>query len=169
MFQAGGRLNDGKRRASSMKFSPGVLSEVAAGMIGHLNGCLAVGHRCRVVAICGGLAVCASLTGCGPFSATVADNWPHWAGGMPEGVPPRPGSPGYDEFIAHQQGKQASAPISDAQKASSSSSPGPAGPAQTVSANSSSPAPMTAPTPAPQPIPTSAVTNGQLAGPGGLY
>jgi hypothetical protein len=37
------------------------------------------------------------------FSGYVADHWPHWAGGMPEDVPPRPGAPGYDEFIAHGQ------------------------------------------------------------------
>jgi hypothetical protein len=32
-----------------------------------------------------------------------ADHWPHWAGGEPNGLPPRPGTPGYDEYIAHQQ------------------------------------------------------------------
>ena len=40
------------------------------------------------------------LAGCGGF---VADHWPHWAGGMPADVPPRPGAPGYSEFIAHGQ------------------------------------------------------------------
>ena len=40
------------------------------------------------------------------FSAYVADHWPHWAGGMPGDVPPRPGAPGYDEFIAHGQADQ---------------------------------------------------------------
>jgi cell division septation protein DedD len=39
----------------------------------------------------------------GGFSGYVADHWPHWAGGMPDDVPPRPGAPGYDEFIAHGQ------------------------------------------------------------------
>ena len=29
--------------------------------------------------------------------------WPHWAGGEPAGLPPRPGQPGYEEFIAHGQ------------------------------------------------------------------
>jgi hypothetical protein len=37
------------------------------------------------------------LASCGSF---VADHWPHWAGGMPADVPPRPGTPGYAEFIA---------------------------------------------------------------------
>jgi hypothetical protein len=41
-----------------------------------------------------------SLASCGSF---VADHWPHWAGGMPADVPPRPGAPGYEEFIAHGQ------------------------------------------------------------------
>ena len=41
-----------------------------------------------------------NLASCGGF---VADHWPHWAGGMPADVPPRPGTPGYEEFIAHGQ------------------------------------------------------------------
>jgi hypothetical protein len=40
------------------------------------------------------------LASCGGF---VADHWPHWAGGMPADVPPRPGAPGYAEFTAHGQ------------------------------------------------------------------
>jgi hypothetical protein len=40
---------------------------------------------------------------CSAFSGVVADHWPHWAGGMPNDVPPRPGQPGYDEFVAHKQ------------------------------------------------------------------
>lgn len=40
------------------------------------------------------------LASCGGF---VADHWPHWAGGMPADVPPRPGAPGYAEFVAHGQ------------------------------------------------------------------
>jgi hypothetical protein len=41
----------------------------------------------------------------------MADHWPHWAGGMPADAPPRPGAPGYDEFIAHgQQGANAATP-----------------------------------------------------------
>jgi hypothetical protein len=43
-----------------------------------------------------------SLASCGGF---VADHWPHWAGGLPDAVPPRPGAPGYAEFIAHGQAK----------------------------------------------------------------
>jgi hypothetical protein len=43
------------------------------------------------------------LGSCSGFAGSVADNWPHWAGGMPADVPPRPGAPGYNEFIAHGQ------------------------------------------------------------------
>jgi len=43
-----------------------------------------------------------NLASCGGF---VADHWPHWAGGMPADVPPRPGAPGYADFIAHGQAK----------------------------------------------------------------
>jgi hypothetical protein len=43
---------------------------------------------------CGG----ASSSG---FTGYVADHWPRWAGGMPDDVPPRPGAPGYNEFISH--------------------------------------------------------------------
>jgi hypothetical protein len=48
--------------------------------------------------LCLGLA----LGSCSSVAGTVADHWPHWAGGMNDDVPPRPGAPGYAEFIAHQ-------------------------------------------------------------------
>jgi hypothetical protein len=47
------------------------------------------------------------LGACASFSGYVSDHWPTWAGGMPKDVPPRPGAPGYEEFIAHQQGRNA--------------------------------------------------------------
>ena len=43
------------------------------------------------------------LGSCGQTSDFVADYWPHFAGGEPTGVPPRPGDPGYAQFIAHGQ------------------------------------------------------------------
>jgi hypothetical protein len=43
------------------------------------------------------------LGSCGSVAGFTSDHWPHWAGGEPNGVPPRPGMPGYDEYIAHQQ------------------------------------------------------------------
>jgi len=53
---------------------------------------------------------CHLLASCGSFSGYVADNWPTWAGGMPKDVPPRPGEPGYQEFIAHGQARGGQAP-----------------------------------------------------------
>jgi len=74
---------------------------------------------------------------CSSFSGYVADHWPHWAGGEPEDVPPRPGAPGYDEFIAHGQSNQSSqtnkdatapaaVPVADQTNVKASSSPAPA-------------------------------------------
>jgi len=58
-----------------------------------------------------------ALASCGQFSGYVADRWPHWAGGLPDDVPPRPGAPGYDEFIAHGQAEQnAAKPAAPGQK-----------------------------------------------------
>ncbi len=56
------------------------------------------------------LGSCGSATSEDAFSASVADHWPQWAGGMPDGVPPRPGAPGYQQFIAHGQADQNIAP-----------------------------------------------------------
>jgi len=67
--------------------------------------------RTRVFTAIAILGLSIGLGGCSSFSGFVADNWPHWAGGMPNDVPPRPGSPGYDEFIAHgKASSNASAP-----------------------------------------------------------
>jgi hypothetical protein len=46
------------------------------------------------------------LSACGGY---VADRWPHWAGGLPPDVPPRPGAPGYEQFIAHGEPAQSAA------------------------------------------------------------
>lgn len=55
----------------------------------------------RFLAIMAVLGLGLLLASCSSFSATVADHWPRWAGGLPDDVPPRPGAPGYEEFIAH--------------------------------------------------------------------
>jgi hypothetical protein len=57
----------------------------------------------RALAVAVVLGLGAVQGSCGSFPGYVADHWPHWAGGMPDDVPPRPGAPGYDEFIAHGQ------------------------------------------------------------------
>lgn len=61
--------------------------------------------RAVVPALCLGL----MLTSCADF---VADHWPHFAGGEPNGVPPRPGEPGYQEFITHGQSDQNTGSVS---------------------------------------------------------
>jgi hypothetical protein len=50
-----------------------------------------------------------SLGSCSSVSSYMSDSWPTWAGGMPKDVPPRPGAPGYEEFLAHQQRQDAAA------------------------------------------------------------
>jgi len=58
-------------------------------------------RRCSVGLMALGLGL--MLGSCAPVSAVVADYWPQWAGGEPNGVPPRPGTPGYDEYVRHRQ------------------------------------------------------------------
>ena len=55
----------------------------------------------RFLASTAALALALLLGSCGSFSGAVADHWPHWAGGEPSDVPPRPGQPGYAAFISH--------------------------------------------------------------------
>jgi len=75
-------------------------------------------HALALIALCFGL----GLGSCTQLSGTVSDHWPHWAGGEPGDAPPRPGSPGYQDFIAHRQGG------TDAAKpAAASAQPGAAG------------------------------------------
>ncbi len=50
-----------------------------------------------------------ALGACSPFAGYMADHVPHWAGGLPPDAPPRPGAPGYDEFIAHGEAQPAAA------------------------------------------------------------
>jgi hypothetical protein len=64
---------------------------------------------------------------CSPFSGYVADHWPHWAGGMPDDVPPRRGTPGYNEFISHGQTNPAN--TAPAQATPAAVTPVPAAPA----------------------------------------
>ena len=70
---------------------------------------LAEGSTARRLALTALLGVALALGGCSSFAGFVSDTWPTWAGGMPKDVPPRPGAPGYDEFIAHQQRQDAAA------------------------------------------------------------
>ena len=65
----------------------------------------------RLIAVASVLCLGTVLGSCGGatengVSGYVADHWPRWAGGMPDDVPPRPGTPGYQQFIAHGETNQ---------------------------------------------------------------
>ena len=70
-----------------------------------------------------GLLIGLALGSCAPFAATVSDHWPTWAGGMPKDVPPRPGAPGYDEFLLHQQGKDVTSTAAPGENAGAHAAP----------------------------------------------
>ena len=96
------------------------------------------------------------LASCGGF---VADHWPHWAGGLPTDAPPRPGTPGYAEFIAHGQ----PAPEAKTDTASTAS-------VQTVTQQAPiAPAPPAIPAPARAATPDRATGQDSSVVKGGLY
>jgi hypothetical protein len=64
---------------------------------------LTAGTTKRLFLLTAPLWLCLGLGACTPFAGVVSDAWPTWAGGEPKDVPPRPGAPGYEEFMAHQQ------------------------------------------------------------------
>ncbi|HEY2530973.1 MAG TPA: hypothetical protein VGJ20_24080 [Xanthobacteraceae bacterium] len=113
----------------------------------------------RLLAAAMMIALGISLGACSTFSGFVADHWPHWAGGMPDDVPPRPGAPGYAEFISHGGvDKDAAQSASPGQK--------PAAPDQTA-ASSEPKAPGQAPTQPDRPADGGANDGSVLHG--GLY
>jgi hypothetical protein len=63
-------------------------------------------NAARIAALC---AAALLLSGCGSISSflapIMADHLPAWAGGLPEGAPPRPGDPRYQEYIEQQKAK----------------------------------------------------------------
>lgn len=65
----------------------------------------------RLLAASTVLTLAMMLSACGGY---VADHVPHWAGGLPADAPPRPGAPGYDEFIAHGEPPAQNAPAAGA-------------------------------------------------------
>ena len=114
--------------AATMRFSSRSTSRLLAGMTAkHYFG--------AVLTLSFGLA----LGACSPFSNYVADRWPHWAGGEPTGLPPRPGSPGYAEYVAHgqpiqnQETASGAAQSPPAVETTQTVSQPPAGPAQKTS------------------------------------
>jgi hypothetical protein len=73
-----------------------------------------------------GLGLGLALGSCGPVAGFTADHWPHWAGGLPTGVPPRPGTPGYNDYIAHRQADSEPAKPATSTVASAPAAPAPA-------------------------------------------
>jgi hypothetical protein len=53
----------------------------------------------RIVLLIGVALGSVLLASCSSMSAYVADTLPEWAGGLPQGTPPRPGSPGYEAYL----------------------------------------------------------------------
>jgi hypothetical protein len=66
------------------------------------------------------------LGSCGPVAGFTADHWPHWAGGLPEGTPPRPGTPGYADYVAHRQAEEPGKPAATGAGANAPAAPAPA-------------------------------------------
>ncbi len=71
---------------------------------------MTAGTTKRLFLLTTALCVCLGLAACAPLAGVVSDAWPTWAGGEPKDVPPRPGAPGYEEFIAHQQRQDVAPP-----------------------------------------------------------
>ena len=53
----------------------------------------------RLVLVIGLVWGSAFLASCSSTGAYIGDNLPEWAGGLPKGTPPRPGSPGYEAYL----------------------------------------------------------------------
>jgi hypothetical protein len=98
------------------------------------------------------LGVCLGLGACSSVAGVVTDNVPTWAGGMPKDVPPRPGAPGYEEFISHQQRQDAAATGAAPAGAPGQAAAAPAATGTTPAATAPATNPM-ASRPAPQQLP----------------
>lgn len=68
------------------------------------------------------------LGSCSGVAGLASDIWPHWAGGEPADIPPRPGKPGYDDYIAHQQGTPPPASPAEAAQPAVAAAAAPAAP-----------------------------------------
>jgi len=99
-----------------------------------------------------------ALGSCSSVAGFAADVWPHWAGGEPADVPPRPGKAGYQEYIAHQQGNPP--PASPAEAAQSAAAPAAAPPAASAEPIARAPA---------QPVTTAPAEGDAVVRRGGLY
>ena len=64
-------------------------------------------HIVTVVALAlAGLALCGCASINEKVTSGVVDVIPHWAGGLPEGVPPRRGTPEYDRYMEERERKR---------------------------------------------------------------
>jgi hypothetical protein len=129
---------------------------------------LTAGMTARWLAPVAAVAICLALGGCSSFSGFVADTWPTWAGGMPKDVPPRPGAPGYEEFIAHQQ-RQDAAPNAAATPAAASGATAATTAAPTAVPATTATLPRPAGNATPPPPPAYTRPDDRSAAQGGLY
>jgi len=109
-------------------------------------------HALALLALSFGLVVGA----CAQVSGTVSNAWPHWAGGEPANTPPRPGAPGYQDFIAHRQ----AATTAEQQQSSTAADSATAQPAPAAAATP--PARPQSPAPAQPPSQDTAIAGGGL-------
>ena len=104
-----------------------------------------------------------NLASCGGF---VADHWPHWAGGLPADVPPRPGTPGYADFVAHGQPKPDAKPETKQEPAATAAAVQSSAQQAPIAPASAAPAPPAAPVrggaPSDDGLQDSSVVNGGL-------
>jgi hypothetical protein len=105
---------------------------------------LTAGTIKRLLLLMAALCLCLGLGGCAPLAGAVSDAWPTWAGGEPKDVPPRPGAPGYEEFIAHQQ-RQDVAPNGAPNAAAAPGTTAVVAPAGAAPGTTAAAAPVTAP------------------------
>jgi hypothetical protein len=84
----------------------------------------------RAFVIVVAIALPCGLGGCGTvndrITPGIVDAIPHWAGGLPADVPPRPGTPQYDEFMRERERKrlEPAPPKEEAAKAAPQSASG---------------------------------------------
>src|SRR4051794_39215663 len=71
----------------------------------------------RVTLVIGVVLGGALLASCSSTGAYIGDTLPEWAGGLPNGTPPRPGTPGYDAYVRgiHGGDRPTTAPPAEAQ------------------------------------------------------
>ena len=77
----------------------------------------------RIVGLIGVIMGGLVLASCSSTGNVVADNLPEWAGGLPQGTPPRRGEPGYEAYLRGISGGQPSTAVQPA--ATPSPAPGP--------------------------------------------